>query len=571
MGKKTFVQQIVLYLGILGGLLLTILVLFLGSSYIVLEGELKEASDAFLQIYTNEFNNSIVKMNGVLMNIAYQGEDLEKLGSSEENDRSLAAISLYNYMQDIVMENKIIDAVVVYDDSYGVCLDADNNVYYDEKARMREFAKTALKDEKLENGEWCFVYIEDQLYLFKPVKFNNRIIALYVRNDHLLSAMEAEESVSRSIVLADQKGEIGKVWGAENEDICVGRKIEDAVSDRYYSIFRRTSEEQLQLYCFTSKDVILQQTHISMIVVLLSVCGTFMFMLFLFQFTRKEISRPMKQVIHDMERIKNGEYENRVEGKFHMEEFQVLQTTVNQMIDEILDLKIRSYEKKIELQDMELKSIRLQLKPHFFLNALTTISSLSTQGKNVQIKKYIEALSRNIRYMFRAGFHTVPLREEIRHVENYFEMQELKYPGCIFYLIDMPKEAEEWNVPQMLIHTFIENEYKYAISVDEVLTLLIKVSIQVRNNEEMLLIEIEDDGKGYPEEVLDYMAGKTACVSGKGTRIGLWSIKRMLELMYEREDLLFLQNVSPHGCLNKIYLPKRAVHELSEEQIQNGM
>ena len=569
MRKKSFVREIVLYLGILTGLLLVILVFFLGSSYGILETEIKDSSDAFLQIYANEFNSSITKMDGTLKSITSQKEDLAKIGSNQENARSLAAISLQSHMAEVVMENEMIDAIVVYDDNYGICLDANNDVRHQEKMAIREFTIKALTDEALENGTWCFVEIEENVYLFKPVKFNNRIIALYIRNDHLLTTLEADENAGRSIVLVDAKGNTGKVWGAENEEIYEGMKLQNVDAEGYYKISRDVTDDRMELYCFTNKHLTLKQTHTSTIVVLLAVCGTFFFMLFILRFTKKEISVPMKQMVHDMERIKDGEYDGRVEGEFHTEEFRVLQMTTNQMVDEIVGLKIRSYEKKIELQDMELKSIRLQLKPHFFLNALTTISSLSSQGKNPQIKTYIEALSRNVRYMFRAGFHTVPLKEEIRHVENYFEMQELKYPGCVFYLIDMPPEAENWKVPQMLIHTFIENEYKYAVSIDEILTLLIKISIQQYVGEEMLLIEIEDDGMGYPKEVLDYMSGDTERGSDTGTRVGLWSIKRMLELMYERKDLLVLKNAVPHGCLNRIYIPKDAVHELSEEQIQN--
>jgi sensor histidine kinase regulating citrate/malate metabolism len=77
----------------------------------------------------------------------------------------------------------------------------------------------------------------------------------------------------------------------------------------------------------------------------------------------------------------------------------------------------------------------------------------------------------------------------------------------------------------------------------------------------MVLIEIEDDGNGYPSEVLDYMKGVTKKTSDKGTRTGLWSIKNMMELMYERSGLVVLENTTPHGCLNRIYVPKEVKHE----------
>jgi LytS/YehU family sensor histidine kinase len=149
-------------------------------------------------------------------------------------------------------------------------------------------------------------------------------------------------------------------------------------------------------------------------------------------------------------------------------------------------------------------------------------------------------------------------------VENYFEMQELKYPGCVFYFIEMEEALGTWRIPQMLLHTIIENEYKYAVSVDQMLSILIKVSKVTRDGEELLCIEIEDDGKGYPDEVLDSFQNQSA--SGEnGTRVGLWSLRRMLELMYEQEGLFEISNISPHGCMNRFWIPKLAVHEVTKE------
>lgn len=394
---------------------------------------------------------------------------------------------------------------------------------------------------------------------------DSRAIAIYVNTSHFLNQLLSEESTNRSIILANNEGKIGRVWGAVTEDIYPGLYVNNINSDDYYQIERALIKDQLYIYCYTTKNSILQQTNTGMIIVATAVCITMIFMIYVLRYTRRQIAKPMQQMVKDIERIKNGEYQNRVNGNFHTREFQMLQEATNQMVDEIVGLKIQTYEKRIELQDMELKSIKLQIKPHFFLNALTTISSLSSQRRFKEINQYIASLSKNIRYMFRAGLHTISVKEEINHVKNYFEMQELKYPGCVFYLIDLPVELENWEIPQMLIHTFIENEYKYAVSMDKILTILIKISSETTiMGEELLVIEIEDDGKGYPQEVLDYMNGKSKKVSEKGNRVGLWSIKRMMEIMYEREDLIVLENIKPLGCLNRIYVPRKAMHKLDE-------
>jgi len=97
-----------------------------------------------------------------------------------------------------------------------------------------------------------------------------------------------------------------------------------------------------------------------------------------------------------------------------------------------------------------------------------------------------------------------------------------------------------------------------------VLTILIRISKKIYKDEEMLVIEIEDDGKGYPQDVIDYMNGSIEYDEDTGSRIGLWSVRNMLELMYERGDLLEIYNTEPHGGKSRIYIPEKPLHEIKE-------
>lgn len=565
MPKKSFVNDILRMLIILTALLFAILGIFLASSYQILESEIKNSSESFLAIYSNETYNSIDEMDGLLKNITSRNVELSKIKSQDSNTRTLGSISLYNYMQEIISGKDNVDLVVVYDKNYDICLDAVRSGFsFTKKNKLREFTGNAIQSKDINNFEWNFIQIDNEVYLCKMLLTDSRAIAIYVRANYFLADHTTEDNGNHSIALVNKDGYIGRIWGAVNDDISVGANINNLPSDNYYQIKKEIEPDQLYIYSLAKKSSIFRQTSIGTIAVAVVVCITMFFMIFVLKYTRKEIAVPMQHMVSDIERIKNGEYENRVRGNFKTQEFQMLKEATNQMVDEIVNLKIQSYEKRIELQDMELKSVKLQIRPHFFLNALTTISSLSSQKKFDEINTYINSLSKNVRYMFRAGLRTVSVKEEINHVKNYFEMQELKYPGCVFYLIDLPKELEEWEIPRMLIHTFIENVFKHAVSLDNTLTVLIKISRQTYQNEDMLLIEIEDDGKGYPNEVLEYMNGNLGISNDTGKKVGLWSIKRMLELMYEREGLIHLENLTPSGCLNKIYVPKNPKHKLNE-------
>ncbi|NLJ89629.1 MAG: histidine kinase [Clostridiales bacterium] len=561
--KKSFINEILVFLVVLVGLLMAVFGIFLVSSFKILEKEIFDSSKSFLEIYSNETSNKISDMDGMLKNITSRNTELFKIKNQNSDERVLASISLSNYMRDIMLDRETADLLVIYDKNYHVGIDAIKvGLNFNSKNVLKEFTSKAIEDDNIHSFQWNFLEVNDETFLYKMLLTDNRAIAIYIKTNNILDRLLSKETGNRTIFLSNNSGEIGAIWGLDTDDINVGQNIDDINLQDYYHSQKEIVKDQLYINCFTRKSSVLLQTNTGMIIVGVSVFITIVFLFFVLKYTREQITKPMQNIVSDIERIKNGEYSNRINGSFRTSEFQMLQEATNQMVDEIVGLKIQAYEKRIELQDMELRSIKLQIKPHFFLNALTTISSLSRQMKFNEINNYITSLSKNIRYMFRAGFHTVSVKEEVNHVQNYFEMQELKYPGCVFYLIDLPTELENWQIPQMLIHTFIENEFKYAISMDKVLTILIKFSLQTYQNEEMLLIEIEDDGKGYPQEVLDYMSGKTRKVSTKGNRVGLWSIKRMIEIMYERNDLVILENIDPFGCLNKIYIPKTPKHEI---------
>ena len=84
-----------------------------------------DSSSAFLSIYSNELQNKTSQMDTILKSVTAQGVELAKIKSSNENDRTLNAISLKNYMQNIITNNSTTaDVIVVYDDNYEICLDA---------------------------------------------------------------------------------------------------------------------------------------------------------------------------------------------------------------------------------------------------------------------------------------------------------------------------------------------------------------------------------------------------------------------------------------------------------------
>ncbi len=564
-GKQSFVRMMNLMMGIQMAAVSVLLIIFAVSVYSAARKETDIAAENFLHIYATQIENRIQKVDMQLTTIINEDEDLQLLESEDEAKRHYASVRLAQSINDIINIDQSADIFVITEADHNICIDAKaDNLPYADKNSLRSMFMDYAEPGRQTDG-WKFQKIGDTFYLYRAIVSNRRVTAAAISAESLLKTVSLRDVDTYGFVLTDADDMVKAYAGYPLFDHEVDIRIDALRAVRNLENREEMLNGRVRLYSYESRTNVFRHLYKNAIFILAVIALLCVFDLYFMGTERKQIIQPMQGMIQDMERIRGGDYELRVEERGDNQEFSLLSRTFNQMMDEIVNLKIRFYEKQLALSDAEQKYIRLQIRPHFFLNAMTTIAGLSAKKKNAEIEKYINALSKNIRYMFSSGLHTVSVKEELHHVENYFEMQEMRYAGCIFYFIEMPEELEDWQIPQMLIHTLIENEYKYGISQGHSLMVLIKASVAVYDGEDMLLIEIEDDGRGYPEEVLTAINQDRAQQKEDGTRVGLWSVKRLLELMYDRKNLFLISNVEPHGALNQIYIPRRPVNERSME------
>lgn len=567
MKKRSLISRTVFMLRIQCILLVSIFFLTFFVSYYTTLDNLQTSSDNLMLLYGREIQNKLDNADMLLEQLIYKNKDYDMLQSEREADRYYASVKIKELIQQQATYNRYVDVVVIAESTYATCLDyANAKIFYDEREALRRFTIERAGEERAK-AEWSITQIGAKSYVYKMYVWQGRAAGIFISVSHFMENATENDLKNISILLKDEKEQ---VWGEFGEELLsyeTGNVLDESQIDRWiYETRYPLADGELQMSAYTSMSAFFGQIRWNMVLVLIAFLVFVGFSGSLINFLKKEMITPMSHMQKSMEELQKGDYELRIKEDYKSKEFALLKDTFNRLMDEILGLKIQSYEKQIDLQETELKCVKLQIRPHFFLNAMTTISSLNQQGKNLEIEKYISALSKNIRYMFRSGLHTVSLEEEVQHVRNYFEMQELKYPGCVFYYIDIAPGLGQWKIPQMIIHTIIENEYKYAVNVEQMLTILIKASETELHGEKMLLLEIEDDGKGYPNEVMDAFSCQETMISKNGERVGLQSVKRMIELMYEREGLFAISNIKPHGCKNTFWIPEHAVQEMKEQK-----
>lgn len=238
------------------------------------------------------------------------------------------------------------------------------------------------------------------------------------------------------------------------------------------------------------------------------------------------------------------------------QEIYTLQKALNYLLGEVISARLLLYEKKVQEQDTELRLLRAQLRPHFYLNSLMTVNSMTYQNRNEDIRKYLGCFSDYMRYMMRINTSMVCLKEELTHIQNYIDMQEIKFPSSVVSMIECPRELADAQIPHLILYTIVENAFKYAMNLQDTLILLISCGFLYTGDFTGYQVIVEDNGKGFDEETLKLYNGEGILEDKEGRHIGLSNVKRSLFLQYDRKDLLRLSNTLSHGARIEVRIPK---------------
>jgi len=154
-------------------------------------------------------------------------------------------------------------------------------------------------------------------------------------------------------------------------------------------------------------------------------------------------------------------------------------------------------EAKLKSQAFELATLRNQMNPHFVFNSLNSIQNFiykkDVSKANYFLSKFSKLMRDSLQYT-RLDF--IPLASEIDFLNNYLELESMRFPEKFEFSITVSEELDIDGllVPPFLLQPILENSIKHAFN-DIDYRGKIKVNIS-EAGEEMLLIELSDNGKG---------------------------------------------------------------------------
>lgn len=547
--NNSLIAKIMLFMSgllVLSGIILLTLLRYTGD--VLAENRQKEIGH-LLNIYETSLEYGLNSTDNNLLSIAQEQKSLEELSNAEEARRYYAATDLLDIIKRLRSNNDTVDMLIAIGNYENDVSDASARLTVKDRDAIIAYMNDRRAERK--DGEkmptvtqgWIVVTVGKEQYLLRSYDTQDYSAAAWIKADTFLDqVLRLEHDTNRILALEDKEGV--RIAGEAYE------------GTKSMEVWRKEiGKYHLILVCTVEGNTIYEQIPLLPVAILSIVLLMIGLLAWLYWYVRREIFQPIRALMYTIEYIQNGDYRHRVETRCENREFSVLNAAFNTMLDTIVELRISEYERQLCQKEAEIKYFQMQIKPHFFLNAIATIHSMSFDNRGEEIRAYIAALSDNIRYMFKAGLHTVPIAEELDHLEKYLEMQEILYPGCVFCYIDRPQELMEWQIPQMILHTFLENKYKHTVKVGNILSIYIAVKEIQRQGQKALEVTIEDDGEMFPENVIQK---KWEINDQNGHGVGLYNVARTMEIMYGMPDLLKFDNISG-GTKITICFPEKPI------------
>lgn len=232
-----------------------------------------------------------------------------------------------------------------------------------------------------------------------------------------------------------------------------------------------------------------------------------------------------------------------------------LTDSYNYMARQINNLMDQQKKQSEELRQAEFKSLQAQINPHFLYNTMEMINWMAQQGRIKETNQAIQSLSRFYKLTLSRKKTISSIAEELEQVTIYAQLQNMRFENGIDFVVDVPDELTEYQIPRLTLQPIVENAILHGILEKGTHRGTIVITGWLEDQDVVLLVT--DDGVGIPEDILASILTKKNVSTGKGNQIAVYNTHRRLQILYgERYGLTYRSTVG-EGTEVEIRIPAK--------------
>lgn len=265
----------------------------------------------------------------------------------------------------------------------------------------------------------------------------------------------------------------------------------------------------------------------------------------------RNIVFPIQQLIRKMKVAEDGNFDISIHVKGE-DELHELGNAFNKMIAKVNELIRERNRKEHERSRAEMEALQAQINPHFVANTLSTLRFMAMLAKADNIKEMSEAFLTIVTSAFNRESRYHSVETEINVLKSYVFIMKARYGDKFVVKFMVDEDVRSYCMLKMLIQPILENAIIHGVADMEC-----NGAIQVRFHriENMLQVEVEDNGKGIPQERIAALLYQEQRSKNGLTGLGIRSVDQRIKLNHGEDYGLQIESKLNHYTLFRIRLP----------------
>jgi len=202
--------------------------------------------------------------------------------------------------------------------------------------------------------------------------------------------------------------------------------------------------------------------------------------------------------------------------------------------------ELRAAHLEARLAQSQLQVLKMQLHPHFLFNTLNTISVLMAEDPEAANRTLVRLSDLLRMALDSVGAQEAPLKQEMDFLQGYLDIERTRFHDRLAVRVEVEPGAWDAQVPTFLLQPLVENAIRHGISPHARKGV---VEISARRQEDMLLLEVRDNGNGV------------APGGQAGGGMGLATTRARLQQLYGAAHRFEIGNAPEGGARVRVALP----------------
>ena len=307
--------------------------------------------------------------------------------------------------------------------------------------------------------------------------------------------------------------------------------------------------DEIDVYTVVGVNKVFQKDiETMMLIVMLIISGISLVLCFVIAESMSyDLSQPIRRLSNAMNKVKEGDLTIQAKTERN-DELGQLTRDFNHMTRRLKQNMEMQLQQQEQINEANIAMMQAQLNPHFLYNTLDTMKWIAKANHIEELVTLSSGLAKILRMSISAE-RFVTLNEEIKMVESYVDIQKIRFKDKFFCDIEIPMELEERIVPKLILQPIVENAILHGLKECEEGSIF----INIYEKDDVLLIEVSDDGIGIEEEVAKQINERS--MEKRIGHIGLRNVDAILSLHYGAQYGVSAERIAEGGTKVTLRLP----------------